>query len=200
MPTRRVTRGQPVDEKPPGGHYVKQFRVSLNQWTNWVVRVKRFRLLDGRRTLAPLCAALLAVAGVGTWALLRTSTPTSPTSSHSHRPAVEGSNGTVTGGSHSTATTGSETSTPSASPSAVGTSPGLQAGTSNQVGPNGTLQASAQPGDVLPEVPSVLLIPAIALVVFGTVMGRNHRRQRRLGRLEGAGAGQDGAPSSPIQR
>lgn len=142
--------------------------------------MKLLRLLGVRRILAPVCAAILAVGGIGVWALLRTSTPPTRASNHGRSPAVDGANGAVTGGTESTPSTVSDTP-PTSDPTAEGEGPipGLGAGGSNKVNPNRTLPASAQPADVLPEVPSLLLIPAVALVVFATAIIRNRRHQRR---------------------
>lgn len=154
-----------------------------------------------RRILAPVCAAVLAVGGVGAWALLRTSPPTSHTSNHADPPAVGGANGAATGGVEA-----GPSSVPDPSPTSAPTGegqgpiPGPQAGSSNQRNQDNALPADAQPANVLPEVPSVLLIPVIALVVFAIAILRNRRRQRRFGQLHGADDGPATPPPPPDHR
>jgi hypothetical protein len=138
--------------------------------------LRAIRALGGRMTLVSLCAVVLAVSGVGIWALVRSSTSPTGKSDNVQLPVTAG-------GTSPTATTAPNlTSDPPVSSGDQITTSGSPSTNLKLASPNATLSRSAQPNAAVPEVSSVLLIPVVAAGLFGLALTNRNRRRRRLER------------------
>jgi hypothetical protein len=135
--------------------------------------LREIRALGGRTTLVSLVVVVLAVSGVGTWALLRCSAPPTGRSDNVQLPVTAGGTTPITTPAPDV------TSDPSLS-SGDGSSPSGPSNTSLKVGtPDATLSRSAQPNAAVPEASSALLIPVVAAGLFGLALVHRSRRRRR---------------------
>jgi hypothetical protein len=139
--------------------------------------LRAIRVLGGRTTLASLGVVVLAVSGVGTWALLRNTTPPRGNADNVQLPVTAGGAIPITTTAPDV-TSGPSTSSGDAVPASGPLNTSLKLGS-----PDATPSRGAQPNASVPEASSVLLMPLVAAGLFGLALTDRNRRRRRLARV-----------------